>query len=246
MKISRLIVRTKSQKYPILIGENLISKFQKIFKEEQINFSKCLVVIDQKIPQKIVKNLKKSLAGKKFFFYYFKSSEKNKNQKSVDKIVKILLNKNFSRKDCLISIGGGITGDVCGFSASIFKRGLKFINVPTTLLAQVDSSIGGKTGVNTVHGKNLIGSFYQPELVISDTIFLRSLPKREMLCGYGEILKHSLILKPNFFNFLKKNFSKIINLKTPFIEKSKLSVSTQTIIIAGSKKTIEVPTNIPM
>ena len=220
MKISKLIVKTKSQKYPILIGENLISKFSKIFKEEKINFSKCLVVIDQNIPNKIVKNLKKKLSGEKFFFYYFKSSEKNKNQKSVDKIIKILLDKNFSRKDCLISIGGGITGDVCGFSASIFKRGLKFINIPTTLLAQVDSSIGGKTGVNTIHGKNLIGSFYQPKLVISDTIFLRSLPKREILCGYGEILKHSLILKPNFFNFLKKNFLKIINLKSPFIEKS--------------------------
>ena len=220
MKNTRLIVKTKSQKYPILIGENLISKFQKIFKDEKINFNKCLVVIDQKIPKKVVKNFKKKLNSKKFFFYYFNSNEKNKNQKSVNKIVKILLDKNFSRKDCLISIGGGITGDVCGFSASIFKRGLTFINVPTTLLAQVDSSIGGKTGINTIHGKNLVGSFYQPKIVISDTIFLHSLPKREILCGYGEILKHSLISKPNFFNFLKKNFLKIINLETPFIEKS--------------------------
>jgi 3-dehydroquinate synthase/shikimate kinase/3-dehydroquinate synthase len=105
----------------------------------------------------------------------------------------ILLTKNFSREDCVISIGGGITGDVSGFAASLFKRGLKFINIPTTLLSQVDSSIGGKTGVNTKFGKNLIGSFYQPNLVISDVQFLKTLPKRELICGYGEILKHSLI-----------------------------------------------------
>ena len=91
----------------------------------------------------------------------------------------------------------------------LFKRGLKFINIPTTLLAQVDSSIGGKTGVNTKHGKNLIGSFYQPKLVISDTDFLKTLPKREIICGYGEILKHSLISNKKFFNFLNKNFKNI-------------------------------------
>ena len=93
----------------------------------------------------------------------------------------------------MISVGGGITGDISGFAASLFKRGLKFINIPTTLLSQVDSSIGGKTGVNTKYGKNLVGSFYQPNLVISDTEFLKTLPNREIVCGYGEILKHSII-----------------------------------------------------
>merc|ERR1711965_248866 len=107
----------------------------------------------------------------------------NKNFTSVSKILDILLNENFSREDCVISIGGGITGDISGFAASLFKRGLKFVNIPTTLLSQVDSSIGGKTGINTKHGKNLIGSFYQPHLVISDIIFLKSLPKRELICG---------------------------------------------------------------
>ena len=92
----------------------------------------------------------------------------------------------------MISVGGGITGDISGFAASLYKRGLKFINIPTTLLSQVDSSIGGKTGINTKYGKNLIGSFYQPNLVIADTDFLKTLPKREIICGYGEILKHSL------------------------------------------------------
>ena len=131
-----------------------------------------------------------------------------------------MLNKNFSREDCLIAIGGGITGDITGFAASLFKRGLKFINIPTTLLSQVDSSIGGKTGINTKYGKNLIGSFYQPNLVITDIQFLKTLPKREIICGYGEILKHSLIANKNFYNFLNKNSNKIFNLSSPFIEKA--------------------------
>tara|TARA_B100000029_G_scaffold491178_1_gene551056 strand:+ start:1 stop:738 length:738 start_codon:yes stop_codon:yes gene_type:complete len=97
---------------------------------------------------------------------------------------------------------------------------MKFVNVPTTLLAQVDSSIGGKTGVNSAHGKNLIGSFYQPNLVLSDTDFLKTLPKREIICGYAEILKHSLILEKKNFTFLNRNASKILKIKSPFIEKS--------------------------
>ncbi len=130
------------------------------------------------------------------------------------------MNKNFSRNDVLISLGGGITGDVSGFAASLLKRGLKFINIPTTLLAQVDSSIGGKTGVNSKYGKNLIGTFYQPSLVISDIQFLKSLSKREIICGYGEILKHSLIDNKKLFNFLNKNHKKILNLSSPFIERA--------------------------
>ena len=127
---------------------------------------------------------------------------------------------NFNRNDCVISVGGGITGDVSGFAASIFKRGLKFVNIPTTLLSQVDSSIGGKTGINSKYGKNLVGTFYQPSLVISDINFLKSLPKRELICGYGEILKHALIADRKFFTFLNKNGSKILNLKSPFIEQA--------------------------
>jgi len=111
-------------------------------------------------------------------------------------------------------VGGGITGDVAGFVASIFKRGINFINIPTTLLAQVDSSIGGKTGVNSSQGKNLIGSFYQPKLVISDTSFLKYLSKKEMICGYAEILKHSIIKDKIFFDWLTKNTKDILNKKS--------------------------------
>ena len=129
----------------------------------------------------LLRDLLNSLSPKKrITVFYFRANEKNKSQKSVNKILSILLKKNFNRNDCLISIGGGITGDTSGFAASIFKRGLTFVNVPTTLLSQVDSSIGGKTGVNTSYGKNLIGSFYQPDLVISDINFLKSLPEERV------------------------------------------------------------------
>jgi 3-dehydroquinate synthase/shikimate kinase/3-dehydroquinate synthase len=220
MKPINLKIKTKQRNYKIIIGSNIIKKISSLLNENLINFEKCLLVVDKNISTKKISEIKKSLKRKKVFTYYFKANEKNKNQINVSKIVEIMLSRNFTRHDCIISIGGGITGDVSGFAASIFKRGLKFINVPTTLLAQVDSSIGGKTGINTRYGKNLIGSFYQPNLVISDIKFLQSLPKREITCGYGEILKHAIIANKEFFIFLHKNSNKILNLKSPYIEKS--------------------------
>ena len=220
MNLIKLQVKTKNHKYPIIIGNNILHNLQELFKKNFINFNQCLIVADNNVPKKLISKVLNSLSKKKISILYFNASEKNKNQKSINKILSILLNKNFNRNDCLISIGGGITGDISGFAASIFKRGLKFINFPTTLLSQVDSSIGGKTGINTKQGKNLIGSFYQPSLVISDINFLKSLPKRELICGYGEILKHALIADKKFFTFLNNNASKILNLKSPLIEKT--------------------------
>ena len=220
MKKNKLNVKTKSQKYPIIIGSGLNKIIGKIIRKNMKNFHKCFLIIDKKVPKKFIISIKKSLKQKKIYTYLFNASEANKNFENTNKILEVLLSKNFTREDCVISIGGGITGDISGFVANLYKRGLKFINVPTTLLSQVDSSIGGKTGVNSKHGKNLIGSFYQPNLVISDTQFLKTLPKREIICGYGEILKHSLINNKQFFNFLDNNYKKIINLSSPFIEKT--------------------------
>jgi 3-dehydroquinate synthase len=220
MSLIKLQVKTRNHKYPIFIGSNILSKLKVILKENLINFNQCLVVADKNVPKKLINKVLNSLPKKKISLHYFNSSEKNKNQKSIDNILSILLNKNFNRNDCVISVGGGITGDVSGFAASTFKRGLKFINIPTTLLSQVDSSIGGKTGINNKYGKNLIGTFYQPSLVISDIIFLKSLPKREIICGYGEILKHAIIADKKFFTFLDIYGSQILNLKSPLIEKT--------------------------
>ena len=219
MKNSKISINTPNLKYNILIGHNLIKDINKILKKNNINSKNYLIVFDLNVPLKIIKTLKKKISNNSIL-YKFHSNEKNKNQKNVDKIINVMLKKNFNRNDCLIAVGGGIVGDVSAFAASIFKRGIKFVNLPTTLLAQVDSSIGGKTGINCKYGKNLIGSFYQPNLVLADLQFLKTLPRREIICGYAEILKHSIISDKKFFNFLTKNYEKILNLKTPFINKA--------------------------
>ena len=220
MKTFKLSINTNLERYPIIVGSNIIKNMPMYLKKNSIKFNKCLVIIDKNVPKNMILKIVKSFKKQKIFKLIFNASEKNKSLNNVNKILQVLLDNNFSRLDCIITIGGGITGDVGGFAASLYKRGLKFINIPTTLLSQVDSSIGGKTGVNTKEGKNLIGSFYQPKLVISDTEFLKSLTKREIICGYGEILKHSLILNKKFYNYLDKNSLNIIKLKKPYIEKA--------------------------
>ena len=209
MKPIKLNVKTRTDNYPIIIGSNIVKNLDLYLRKNSIISNQCLLIIDKKVPNKIIFKITKSLKKKKISKFLFNASEKNKNLDNINKILNVLLNKNFSRVDCVITIGGGITGDVGGFAASLYKRGLNLINIPTTLLSQVDSSLGGKTGVNTKEGKNLIGSFYQPKMVISDTEFLKSLPKREIICGYGEIFKHSLISNKIFYEYLDNNFLNI-------------------------------------
>ena len=220
MKKIRLLVKTKSKKYPIIIGSNIINQINYLLKSNNIRFQKSLIVYDKKVPKKKLNIIKLKLKSKKNIIHIFNAREKNKNLKHINIILNKLFKFNFNRNDCIISLGGGITGDVSGFAASIYKRGMKFINIPTTLLSQIDSSIGGKTGVNNKYGKNLIGSFMQPDIVLSDISFLKSLPKRELICGYGEIIKHSIINNKNSFNYLDKNIHNILKLKSPFIEKT--------------------------
>ena len=220
MRTHKIQVKTQTKKYSIFIGSNILKNIVKILDNQNIKFSKCLVIIDKNIPLKFKFILKRKLKNKKIIFFKFNASEKNKDSKSVDKIHNILFKENFNRDDCLISFGGGIVGDVSGFASSTYKRGLKFINIPTTLLSQVDSSIGGKTGINNRFGKNMIGSYYQPDLVISDIQVLKSLKHREIICGYAEILKSSLIDGLKSFNFLNKNINNILKLNSPFIEKA--------------------------
>ena len=204
------IIKIKNQKYSILIGKNTISRIPKKIRLICPKSKNIALIIDKKVPLKFKKKLTDQLKSYNTVIIPFKANEKNKSIKTVNHFLKILLSKNFNRSDLIISVGGGITGDVAGFTASIFKRGINFINIPTTLLAQVDSAIGGKTGVNSNYGKNLIGSFYPPKLVISDTSFIDSLPKKEMICGYAEILKHSIIKDKKFFQWLEKNTKAIL------------------------------------
>ena len=213
MKNQEIKFRNKNYSYSIIIGKNALNVLPKKLKLYCTKTKKIALIIDNKIPLKFKKNLKNKLKNYNLLFLPFSSNEKNKSIKTVNYYLKKLLSKNFNRSDLIIGVGGGITGDVAGFVASIFKRGINFINIPTTLLAQVDASIGGKTGVNSNFGKNLIGSFYQPKLVLSDTSFINSLSKKEMVCGYAEILKHSIIKDQKFFNWLEKNTNEILKKK---------------------------------
>ena len=220
MNTNKISIKTSTKNYSIIIGRDLIGKIDKILKANSLKFDKCLIVTDKNIPNKFKRLLYKKLKTNKLFKIEITASEKNKNYRTINQIHKVLFENRFNREDCVISFGGGIIGDIVGFASSTFKRGMKFVNIPTTLLAQVDSSIGGKTGVNNKFGKNLIGSFYQPDLVVSDMNILASLPEREIICGYAEILKSSIIDNFNNFLYLDKNLKKILKLKSPFIERS--------------------------
>ena len=213
MKNHEIKFKSKTQNYSIIIGKNTLKFLPKKISLLCPNAKNIAIVIDKNVPSKFKKYLNKKLKKYNLLFFTFSASEKSKSLNTVNRYLNILLSKNFNRSDLVISLGGGITGDVAGFVASIFKRGINFINIPTTLLAQVDSAVGGKTGINSIHGKNLIGSFYQPKLVISDTTFINSLSRKEMVCGYAEILKHSIIKDKNFFKWLEKNSKAILEKK---------------------------------
>jgi len=139
--------------------------------------------------------------------------EASKSVASLEAMLDWLIGAGAGRDDVLIALGGGVVGDLTGLAASLMKRGMQFVQVPTTLLAQVDSSVGGKTAVNTAHGKNLIGAFYQPRLVIADSDVLATLPARELQAGYAEIIKYGLIDDPDFFEWLEANGTDVTRLE---------------------------------
>jgi len=140
------------------------------------------------------------------------SGESQKNFQVLQNLLNDLLERELGRNDCLLAFGGGVIGDLTGFAASIYKRGCKFIQIPTTLLAQVDSSVGGKTAINVAQGKNLIGAFYQPSFVLTDINVLKTLPERELKAGYAEVLKYGLLGNAEFFNWLEENGAKVLAL----------------------------------
>ena len=219
MKI--ISVPLKHNSYPIWINNGLLSSLPKLL--DSLNKGQMWIIFSQEnVYQQISKKIHHILKsnGFKIKIIILNNGEDAKTFRSTEKIFLELVSKNCDRTSTFLAIGGGVTGDVCGFVAATFMRGVNYIQIPTTLLAQVDSSIGGKTGIKTKYGKNLIGTFYQPNLVISDTTFLKSLPKREIICGYAEILKHSLIMNKQLFNYLDKNANNILKLKKPFLEKA--------------------------
>ena len=211
MKTQEIKFKNLNKSYSILVGKNIINILGKKIVALCPQTKKIALIYDKGVPLKFRKTILRNLKKYEVYQLAFDANEKNKSLKSANYFIDKLLYMNFNRSDLIIGIGGGITGDLTGFVASIFKRGINFISIPTTLLAQVDAAVGGKTAVNSKFGKNLIGTFSQPKLVISDTSFLKSLPKKQMVCGYAEILKHAVINDKIFFNWLKLNTKYILS-----------------------------------
>lgn len=174
---------------------------------------KCWIVTDETVAAIYLAPLEESLraAGLDAKVIVVPPGEGSKSFATVEKVVNTVLDGAPERSSTMIALGGGVIGDLTGFAASIILRGINFVQIPTTLLAQVDSSVGGKTGINTRHGKNLAGAFYQPKLVIADTGVLDTLPRRELLAGYAEVIKYGLIRDIGFFDWLEQNGTAVLD-----------------------------------
>lgn len=179
---------------------------------------KFAIISDKKIANLFSDKINK-IFNQETHWVVIEPGENSKDFFVINEITKQLINLKFDRKSLLIALGGGVVGDITGFVASIYMRGIDWINIPTTLLSQVDSAIGGKTGINFHNVKNVIGSFYQPKAVFFDTSFLSSLPDREYKSGIAEILKYAISFDREFFYYLKDNINSILSKDAPILEK---------------------------
>jgi len=193
----------------IFIGNNLSDKILKWITRK--NPAKCVIVTDSRVRKLIGERLFDKIKGIDTILISFKAGEKSKTRKTKAYVEDEMLKHKCGRDTLIIALGGGVVGDLAGFVAATFMRGIPFIQIPTTLMAQADSSIGGKTSINTSAGKNLIGAFHQPSAVFIDIDSLKTLDKRNFVNGLVEIVKHGLIRDRDFFNFLKENMDAILN-----------------------------------
>jgi 3-dehydroquinate synthase len=208
----KLHVNLDSRGYDIIVGERLLANAGQYI--APILKSKSVIIIsDSNVARLYLHRLSNSLEEAKIRFrcLIVPAGEATKSLSSFSELMENLLEQKPDRSTVLIALGGGVVGDLTGFAASTLLRGVDFIQIPTTLLSQVDSSVGGKTGINSSFGKNLIGSFHQPILVLSDVATLSTLPKRELLSGYAEVVKYGFINDPDFFNWLEQNATALLS-----------------------------------
>ena len=211
MKTETVRVNLANRSYDIAIGEGLIGNAGATIGA----FTKrkfVAVVTDTNVSQFHLHSLQNSLAanGIAFAVIVLPAGEATKGYKHLAELCDGLLAAGVERKDVVVALGGGVIGDLTGFASAILRRGVNFIQIPTSLLAQVDSSVGGKTGINSPHGKNLIGAFHQPVAVIADLNVLKTLPKRQLAAGYAEVAKYGLLGDAKFFHWLEQNVDAIM------------------------------------
>ncbi len=230
-----------SKKYDIIIDKGVSDNFDK-YLSKILSPCKVLIVSDSLVPEihynKIIEKLNKS--GYMSFKYIIPSGESSKSFIEYQNILTFMVENNFSRKDAVIAVGGGVVGDLSGFVASTYMRGITFINVPTTLLACIDSSVGGKTAINLPQGKNMVGTFYQPTLVVVDTNFLNTLPKEIFNDGLGEAFKYGLmdstvweLLKQGVENNLEEFIAKCLKIKVDIVEKDEKESNLRQVLNLG-------------
>ncbi|MGE5242406.1 MAG: 3-dehydroquinate synthase, partial [Bacteroidota bacterium] len=194
--------------YPIYIGAGLLSQAELLTRH--IAGKRVAIVTNETVARLYLETLRRNLAALQPMEVVLPDGEQYKTLEVLNRIFDALLASHCDRRTTLIALGGGVIGDMAGFAAATYQRGVPFIQVPTTLLAQVDSSVGGKTGVNHPLGKNMIGAFYQPRAVIIDTDTLNTLPDRELSAGLAEVIKYGLIRDPEFLSWLETNMDQLL------------------------------------
>lgn len=220
--------------YDVLIGPGLLPQAGRLI-AERLGKVKCGIVTDENVAKHHLAALEESLAaaGLTAKAVVLKPGEATKSFRELAPLCECLLEMGLERGDIVVPFGGGVMGDLAGFAAGILRRGVRFVQIPTSLLAQVDSSVGGKTGINTPQGKNLIGVFHQPSLVIADTNVLTTLPAREMRAGYAEVAKYGLLGDAPFFSWLEKNWQGVFaNGGPPLAQAVETSVKAKAAIVA--------------
>ena len=203
-----LQVSLGDRSYPIYIGGDLLSQASLL--KDHIKGNDVLVVTNTTVAPLYLQSILDVLAGYRCESVILPDGEQYKTLEVLNQVFTKLLEEKFSRQVTLIALGGGVVGDMTGFAAACYQRGVPFIQIPTTLLSQVDSSVGGKTAVNHALGKNMIGAFYQPQCVIADTLTLTTLDDRQLSSGLAEVIKYGLINDPEFFDWLEHNMSRLI------------------------------------
>jgi 3-dehydroquinate synthase len=208
-----LNVNLGERSYPIHVGSGIIERAGEFLVQRGLR-GKVAVVTNPIVAPLYLDRIGEALERSGFAVVpiFMPDGEEHKNLQSLQTIYDRLIAERFERKSCVLALGGGVVGDLAGFAAATYLRGVPYVQVPTTLLAQVDSSVGGKTGVNHADGKNLIGAFYQPKLVLIDVAVLRSLPRRELVAGLAEVIKYGIIADAALFGLLEDKVEKLIEL----------------------------------
>lgn len=199
-------VNLGSRSYDVYIGLGLLAQTADQI-TPLLRRKKVAILTEDRVAPLHLQTLTDSLtqAGIEHATHLLPAGESTKSWAGLQSATEFLLDQKIERRDLVIALGGGVIGDLAGFASAILRRGVRFVQIPTSLLAQVDSSVGGKTGINTHHGKNLVGAFHQPAMVLADTGILSTLPPRDFLAGYGEVVKYGLLGDAQFFDWLEKN-----------------------------------------